>query len=219
MRGEAAAGTKTGTLMRPLVLWGPVIGALLLSLGVGVQPWVDARLVFLDPLAAAQTAPCCHAYFGAMSTLGVFGWAMAAGLCALTAAVLAARSDRRAGFFLAAAALTALLGLDDALMIHETAGPRLGVAQNLVLALYAALGAVYCWVARNRVVEPGGALLVVAIAGFGVSLGIDVVLSGSQAWVAVVEDAAKFVGITAWLMFHGAIAFDALTVPENAQAK
>jgi hypothetical protein len=200
--------------MRILVLWGPVIGALLLSVGVGVQPWVDARLLFLDPLAAAQTAPCCHAYFGAMSTLGVFGWAMAAGLCALTAAVLAARGDRQAGFFLAALALTALLGLDDALMIHETVGPRLGVAQNLLLAVYAVLGVVYLWPARRRLFEPGGALLIVAIAGFGVSLGIDVVLSDAQAWVAVVEDAAKFVGITAWLMFHGSIAFNALTAPD-----
>lgn len=204
--------------MRLIVLWSPVAAAAVLTAGVTLQPWVDPRIVFLDPLAAAQTAPCCNAYFGAMSTLGVLAWSAAAGLCALTAAILWARADRRAGFFLAAAALTGWMALDDALMIHEVVGPRLGLAQNGLLAVYAGLGAAYLWFARRRLFEPGGLLLAAAVVCFALSLGVDVVWPSTHSQITAIEDGAKFIGIVAWLMFHAAAAFDAMTETAPARA-
>ena len=122
-----------------LTLWAGVLYGLaivlpcLVMLAVWAQPWVPVYELLGDPKAVAEWAEyCCHTYYGIVSNLGVLVWWLAAAISGFTAIVLFARD----GFsedcrFLASAALfTAILTLDDFLILHENVLPSLGGATS-----------------------------------------------------------------------------------------
>jgi hypothetical protein len=208
--------------MTRLELWLPVVLAALVAAYAAFQPWEDARLLFADPLIAAEeSAECCSVYFGAMSMLGIFLWIGTAVICLFTVLVLSSShpGDENIMFLTVAGVFTAWLGFDDAFMFHETIAPTLGAAQNLVLGLYVVLGLAYLWVIRKRLMDGPWLLLGVAFGGFGASLFIDVLVTSHVQLVETLEDIFKFVGITAWAMYHLAVSFEALTAREIRPAR
>ena len=212
---------KGGSAVDRLFVWIPVLGATLLALFAGLQPWAEPRLLFADPLIAAEeAAECCSVYYGIMSTLGVFMWIGTAVLCGFTALVLLRANPRRADmvFLVAAGAFSAWLGFDDAFMFHESVAPALGIPQKAVLLVYVGLAAAYAWSIRRRVFSGRIVLLGAAFAGFAASVGIDVFTTTYAEWVVVAEDVFKFAGIAAWFMFHLASALDILA-PEPAAGR
>jgi hypothetical protein len=203
--------------MTRLELWLPVLLAALVAAYAAFQPWVEARLLFADPLIAAEeAAECCSVYFGAMSMLGVLLWIGTAVICLFTVLILASSrpGDPNIIFLTIAGLFTAWLGFDDAFMFHETVAPTLGAAQNLVLGLYVILGLSYVWVIRKRLFASPWLLLGVAFGGFGASLFIDVLVTSNVKLVETMEDSFKFIGIAAWTMYHLAVSFEALTAGE-----
>lgn len=150
----------------------------------------DVERLTRDPTTTAGVA----ASTGMFSTLGLLGWAAAAGACAVTAAVLREGPPRRFRFFAATAALIAVLAVDDALLIHDEVGPvKFGIPEELIYILLA--GLVVSWAVRFReeLLESHTALLAAAAAAFGISAVMDFLETGRVA----VEDWLKFSGILA----------------------
>ena len=201
MAGAKVGATRAGSLAYLLVLG----AATAFAAAAALQPWVDPRLLFMDPGAAAErSGDCCAAYYGLMSNLGVLGWTLTAGATLFAAALLHGRGARLAAFLPLglAGAISLLFALDDLLTLHEVVLPRLGVPQVLVLGTLAGLAGVYGLLQLRLLLSWGGAGLTLAFGLLAASLGVDVVLEDHGDGVRVLEDVFKFVGIAAWLAFH-----------------
>ena len=58
--------------MTTIVRFAAVVVPMTVVAAVMAQGYVDPRLLFLDPMVAAEVAErCCKTYYGIMSTLGV----------------------------------------------------------------------------------------------------------------------------------------------------
>ena len=102
----------------------------------------------------------------------------------------------------AAAALTALLGLDDLFLLHERILPKLGVPQTAVLLAYAVAGLAYFAGFFREIREREFAVLCVGLVALGTSLGIDLFVKSQGDGLKLAEDSAKFFGVAGWAGFH-----------------
>jgi hypothetical protein len=194
-----------------------------------VQGFPVERL-FSDPLAQAGA----HPLLGFVSNLGILLWSAAAGACLVAALVLrhgTKPGEREAArFFVVAAALTAILVLDDTFQFHEDLVERLvGRGQTFVLLGYVAIVAAF--VVRFRRFMSQSRWVILAIAGvfFAVSIGVDLypvfiaALPGDMTidtetdaydFVShVVEDGSKFIGIALWFAYFTVTAASELKAP------
>lgn len=193
-----------------------LVPATLLIAGAAFQPWIDPADLFRDPLAVAELkgTACCKVYDGAISSLGIIGWMSSAAVCLFVATFFASLRDRPQGsvlFFLYAGLFTAFLGFDDLFLVHENVLPAFGVPEPVTYGAYAAIGVGYLatsWrlILANRFVLFGGAIALLAT-----SVVIDWFLHSDNVWRLIMEDGAKFVGISMWLAFHVDAAWNLLT--------
>lgn len=177
------------------------VGVAVLAAHLGGIP---AGVLFRDPPAAAKIVrgdgPDTYSgafYLGAVSTLTVVVWGSIASLGLFVAWLW------RDASALVLAGLTALMGADDALMLHERVGPHLGVPDLAWPAVYGAATMVLLWrLVRSRAPGPATAL-VVGFAFLACSLAVDVVdealLHLAGGWLIVVEDGSKLLGAMAWV--------------------
>ena len=140
---------------------------------------------------------------GVLSSLGILGWTVAAAVSGFGAAVV--EDGRVRQHLLATSALTAVLALDDLLLIHDEVAPdHLGIPENAVLAVLVLAAAGYAVAFRTELLEREdlALLLAASIAWFGASVFLDVV---ADDWFGrhhfLVEDGCKFVGIVTWGAF------------------
>jgi hypothetical protein len=137
-----------------------------------------------------------------LSNIGVVIWSAAAGVCFFTYGIIRARGsgDANPHFFLAAGLITLLLLLDDLFMLHEVVFPvHLGVPEDVVYATHACLLLWFLVWFRSVILQSSFLLLVLAFAGFSVSIGVD--LTASLYFVPglyVFEDGGKLFGIVSW---------------------
>lgn len=184
-----------GTILLSVLILAPVI----------IQPWIEPKWLFLDPLTAAELSEsCCRSYYGFISLLGVMLWVAAAAICLFAAVLLLAA--RRTGevliFALSAGLLTGWLALDDAFLLHERVLPGLGIPQNAILAAYVLLAIGYL-IANYRVLLASDFWLLLAGGGaLAFSMLVDVVFHSLDPNMVLLEDSMKFVGICAWAAFH-----------------
>lgn len=177
----------------------------LLIAAVLLQPWFEPRWAFLDPIVAGQTSGyCCRIYYGVLSNVGVLYWWAAASVCCFTALLLHRIGDRSRDFaFIACAGVfTALLSVDDLLMLHEGLLPKLGIPQPVVLAFYAAAGLTYVVGFRSEILARDAAIFALATAFLCTSLVIDVFVHSLDNVFVWMEDGAKFMGVAGWSGFH-----------------
>ncbi|WP_205665241.1 hypothetical protein [Caldimonas tepidiphila] len=201
------------TLAASAALLGLVVA---LHLGGGI-PIAD---LIRDPAAITQTPP----YTGLLSQVGLFLWAATAAICLFCAGV-ASRDPAdaaMASFFRASAALTLMLGLDDAFLLHEDLLPRIGIPEKGVLLAYAVLTALYLLgFLRTILARTGYELLAMALFFFAASVVLDVLNPPSIPYLA--EDAAKIAGIVSWLAYFSRTAAGTLrmdiTAPQPGQAR
>ena len=214
---HAAARVERGAIAIAVAL--PALFALVSV----AQPWADAGQLWRDPLAAAaaqvgraggDATDCCGRHLGVFSQLGLIVWSAAIG-AALLIVAQALRDDRwrDARFGASAAALTLLLCLDEALMIHEFADDRLRFGEEAVLAALAVWLAAHLLVFRGVILGPRTLLLAATLGLFAVSTFIDLFVP-QTAPVVVLEDALKLAGIGLWLLLHVLIGLD-LTDPSR----
>ncbi len=92
------------------------------------------------------------------------------------------------------------MAIDDTFMLHEFVLPRCGIPQMLVLVLYGGLAVAFLLVSRKVVCRHGCPLLLVTALGFGLSLGLDVLLP-SDVHLYLLEDGAKLLGQLSWVSY------------------
>lgn len=130
-------------------------------------------------------------YVGSMSMLNLMLCSAAAGMAALVSWMIPAERGRMALF----AALMALLGVDDALRLHEGVGPQAGIPEELFYVVYGIAG---LWLARAfwpwRAGGPGWAYYLGAALLAG-SILVDQVAEH----IVLLEDSSKLLGTFVWL--------------------
>lgn len=136
------------------------------------------------------------AYVGALSNLGVLVFAVAAVAAGLAATVV---RGRERGMFGAAAAVSALMLLDDLFLLHDVVYPRLGVPEAVVQAAYLLAIAAIVFLYRSEMGMVAVAGVVVTLGAWAASVGMDTFLNNHPLNLdQLVEDGAKFVGIAVW---------------------
>jgi hypothetical protein len=97
------------------------------------------------------------------------------------------------------AALSAFLGLDDMAQLHEEVIPdHLGIPEKGVYVAEALMFLAFLVLNRATLLRHAPVILAAALAGFGLSVGADVM---DKIWSlpVVIEDGAKLVGICCWV--------------------
>ena len=144
---------------------------------------------------------------GGLALLNVMVWASAASMAVLAAVIWPPRRRWLLGF----AFLNILLGLDDALLLHDEVGPELGLPEEGFELLYAAIAVVLLLgalrpavnarpadrLSRFRVqnLSSGGRAFILGLLLLGVSVVVDQTMHGQPVW----EDAPKLLGALVWL--------------------
>ncbi len=170
-----------------------------------VQPWVEPKWMFLDPLTSAEFAPeCCPPYFGFVSTLGVMLWTITAAISLFAALIIFISRQNLSllKFALTAGTLSGLLALDDAFLLHEKVFPAFGFPQNGVMAIYVLLTLAYVLSSWRTIFKFDFWILAFGGFAFAVSLFVDIYFSSLLSYLVYLEDSAKFIGIVCWASFH-----------------
>lgn len=173
--------------------------------GAVLQTVVDPRLLFLDPLVAAEVSgDCCRTYYGIISTLGVMMWVATATACLFSAMVLRrlGAPERLIRFALLAGSISGWLAFDDAFLFHENIAPKLGLPQTGVLAFYVLVAMAYCIGHVREIFQADSVIFGLAGTFLATSVGLDVVLHSTDSGIVSLEDGAKFIGIACWMAFH-----------------
>jgi len=170
-----------------------------------MQPWVEPKWMFLDPLTSAEFAPeCCPPYFGFVSTLGVMLWTITAAISLFAALIIFISRQNLSllKFALTAGTLSGLLALDDAFLLHEKVFPAFGFPQNGVMAIYVLLTLAYVIASWRTIFRFDFWILAFGGFAFAASLFIDIYFSSLLPYLVYLEDSAKFIGIVCWTSFH-----------------
>jgi hypothetical protein len=206
VQGPSAQGARAlgPALVRQVVRLIPV-GALCVVAGsavvlgfraLGRAQGVPISFLTRDPAAVTDALWS----LGAQSTFGIILWAAATGILFLGAALLwPHRGERRwAWFLLATGALSLLLTLDDAFLLHEEMLPSAGVPEVWVYAGYLALGALYAVAFFRELLATDYVLLAAFVLCFAASLAIDNVFQSVSIFY---EDGFKLYGVVFWLAY------------------
>ena len=168
--------------------------ALLLLLAFVAADRVDRPTsVFLrDPMGVFDGP----GYIGALSNVGVLGWA--AGAYAAGLAWLVLGGGRRSPY-LWGGLLTGVLLADDFFLLHESYYPSVGVSSAIAAVFYAGATVTYLVVFRDFIRRHDAVLMPPALVLFGLSAVID--HSSEREWALVLEDVFKLFGIFTWSLF------------------
>lgn len=177
-------------LARSMVLVGALLcGGLVVIVVTAVASAVTGTPVdvFTRDPAATTGMPF---YTGSMSILTTGVWAAVAALAGVAAWLVPSRRRLMTGF----SVLSGVLLVDDALMLHESVAPELGIPEVLFLAFYGVYGFVLLWrFARPKLAAGTGPLVLGAVL-LAMSAAIDVINRAI-----IVEDGLKLLGALVWL--------------------
>lgn len=191
------------------------------------QPWVPMSNLIRDPAAILNG----RFYDGFVSNVGVLLWCAAAAICLFRGCESWVRRGEAgvARFLLSAGALTSILLLDDLFMAHEQILPDVfGIPEKAILAAYPLLLCAHLFVNRRPIVQADAPILLLSLGFFGVSTVFDVVVpyhfyetaAGLEVNRGVIlEEAFKFLGISAWTVFHVRAAWRAGGALEHGAAQ
>lgn len=176
---------------------------------------VKMEVLTRDPAALLKVRP----YTGLLSSLGIGCWGAAVGLGGLGWLALRGGDPRQRGIsggLRAFALLSAWLAMDDLAQFHEYAPRLLGVSELVVYSAYAALGAAWVVWYRRVLLERAPLPLLIALAGFAVSILADEFGNRWFELPLVLEDGAKLVGIANWAAWGGLVVWSELGAPQPA---
>ncbi len=179
-----------------LAVTGILIGGVLL-----LHFWKEVPIGNLtrDPNRISGLPP----YTGFVSQLGIFIWSAAATVCLFCVSVLSFDENQKKLklFLLISGLLTLMLGLDDALMLHESVFPRLlGIPQDIVIDTYVVFMLLYLFRFHRVILETEYSLMAIALVFFFISVLLDEVKpAGINPYF--MEDGAKLIGLLSWLAY------------------
>lgn len=145
-------------------------------------------------------------YTGGLSTLGFLLWSASVAMCFLTYAVLRTEKDspfvRVLGL---GGALTLLLLIDDAYMLHDRIVPHVGLPGEILTVFYAAAVGGLALYYRTVFARTPYLLILLSLAALGTSVGVDgltdIGLLGKSGLVYLAEDGSKLIGILLWTSY------------------
>lgn len=218
VQGTSLSATVQALLSAPrqlLSLWPAITAALTLAslavlgmLAISAVASVPVSVLTRDPNAVAEIP----AYVGLLSITGGMAWFAVACICLFAAAAaFTAKPRQDVAILLAGAGLiTAMLALDDMLMIHETVFPAItGLSESVLLAFYGLCVGWFLLLFHRHILNTDYILLLIAMLFFGASLVIDV-LYPLEDIATFAEDSLKFAGIIFWSLYFVRLAFRAL---------
>jgi hypothetical protein len=187
---------QAGTLRR-------VVAAMALVVAVGVASLFVLSYATGMPMAlltrdvAATTG--AKFYTGILSSVGALVWCASATACLFAAAALrgAPGQGERARFLGAVGVLQAALGGDDFFMLHEVVYPKLGLVEEVVVALYALALAALLLRFRRHLLDSEVLLFLLGALLFGGSVLVDLAVRDATA----LEDILKVAGVATWLTY------------------
>ncbi len=197
MRFSAA---RQGRVLLPLLgVW--AVGMAVLAVAVLSGP---VEKFVLDPTYALGGAW----YIGAVSQLGVLGWAVSvttAMFCAWWCRM--AGRPRVAGFLACGGGVSALLLFDDLFGFHSVVG-SIGLGKPVALAL--TVCPVFAWLVgfRDEIVRTRWIILSASLLASLISVLVDTTIAPSGRLGLLVEDGSKFLGILAWATWFVTTAAD-----------
>lgn len=197
--------------------WRSIAAITLLALGL-IGAAIAINLVTDRPFAELTRDPAAifemPFFIGFISQIGLMFWAATATICLASAWVLhVERTQPQFKWFMVTAGLlSVVIGLDDAFLVHEEVFPLFGLPEWLPLLIYGALLAFWLWRFASFIrAQTPYLLLALALIGFGLSMGMDVLdLESYNIEPYLLEDGAKLVGILAWFAYHLQVSFSAL---------
>ena len=203
-------------LSKQLQVGGTVIGAVLLAMAcaavIGAIANEPYSVFTKEPVE--QLGGILEPYYGVLAHLTWFLW-VAGGTAAVLATVILRKvtpSDRRAGFLLTSALLTATLLADDFLLLHDRVLPHFGIPEEVLYVTYGSAFLVLLRWFRSELVERDMLLALAAGSFWAVSLGFDF-LQEHFGWHAhVFEDGSKMVGTALWATFLVRRSFGAIVM-------
>jgi len=193
------------------------VSALILIVGVALAHIVKGIPIDMctRDCAAVGRVPF---YAGVISTIGIIIWGATASICLFALVVLYELDvDRKIkAFLLWSFALTSILLIDDAFMIHENSPKLFGFSNNVLMVTYVLLAAYLFYRHRAVIRQTNYILLMVSVAFLGGSVlsdklhdyhvlqNVGIELGG---WMYLVEDGFKLIGIVGWLIYFGWTSF------------
>ncbi len=184
------------------IVFGPVLVVLVATGIVGLTTSVDPYFLMSDPAAITDSA----FYLGLLTWIAVLAWWSTTVICLFSYAMARRLNPdgREHRALLWAGLLTAVLAIDDMLMVHEHIAPTyLGVQETTVYALYFIMAVALFFRFRRSIFTNDIFLLLTAIFFFGCSQLVDVARGFGYDFYGTgfVEESCKLLGIAGWLAY------------------
>lgn len=177
-----------------LALYGGTALLLLVLLTIARRADMSFGVFTQDPLALTKGKP----YFGLLSNIGILFWCATTTACLFVSTLV--QKNRR--FFIMSGLFTLLLLLDDLFLLHEEVLPQgFGIRQRYVLLVYLMITLLYLTGFRIFIRRHYPAIIIGALAFFGLSLAEDLLFLAPEDWHYLVEDGAKLFGIITWFNY------------------
>lgn len=170
------------------------LGSIAVFVAVAVQSATPVGVLLRDP----QDTTGSPWYLGVVSTVGLIGWACAATLFLGGASILRSIRGRRTArrSLLVVGALTTLLLVDDALLVHDDWLQRSANLEFVAYGVYVIVGLGWLIGFRREIVAGPWPVGAVALTSLALSVAVDVVFADvGNDWRLLVEEGAKFAGI------------------------
>ena len=205
---ESSPQTEVATPLSRLVfrVLLPVTVVLVIVLGIAYTSDVPVTDLLHDPSATLDGAW----YVGLVSIMGVALWAAAAAICLLS--LYAASSEGERHLLVAGGAISIILGADDAFLLHEAIDGGLGIPSLVTIGVYTVISILLVWRSWPYLrFRPDLSVFLVAISLFAISVVLDAAGEANlptPPYAGVIEDAAKFLGLVAWVTFFAGVGRD-----------
>jgi hypothetical protein len=189
--------------------------ALLVALAIAsIYKQIPIGVLTRDPAAVASV----HPFTGVLSNLGVLLWCSSAAICLFSGVVLHHTPRTKGCWFLICSALLTLgLLFDDFFLFHDFLARRyLGLSEKFVYIFLVGVTAAYLLIFRRVILQSEYAVLCLALVFFAISVAIDTIFERwlwwqrLGDWIYLVEDGAKFLGLTSWCSYYARVSYQFL---------
>ena len=147
--------------------------------------------------AAVTSTP---SYVGILSSLGAILWGVNVAVCMFGYALMPAKLKHLRLFLLCSALFSAMLGIDDLMMLHDGVLSDIMYAELVMYSGYILFAISYIVIFAEDILNTRYLLLAAALGCFGFSMFMDQIFAASE-MVTFVEDGFKFMGIIIWTLY------------------